>query len=257
MANVIDESISFETCKEGFEENFTEEFPSLSDFYPNNSTPKLIDQELVEDLQHGSKEQTSNEQQGFEVGHQVDGIVGGGAVLPSDQAKIYIKFPREGCSYTFEEASKLVFDRIPNSKGRKGHQFETAFVHPDDNHHMTAVNQCNVQDVMWLDDVAIEIAANKFPAYFVSPEDGAPTTDTNRFFVVVALEDGFRQEHENAWRRLTKSESFFLHLYDNLNNTEPDAFACSITSEELKLLPSSIHLQRNPVRWGLPSPDTP
>lgn len=107
---------------------------------------------------------------------------------------------------------------------------------------MTVVNQCNVQDVMWLDDVAIEvresqsllfdlsltnikqqIAANKFPAYFVSPEDGAPTTDTSRFFVVVALRDGFRQTHENAWRRLIKSEVFLLHLYDNLNNTEPDA----------------------------------
>ncbi|OPB39794.1 hypothetical protein A0O28_0096410 [Trichoderma guizhouense] len=45
--------------------------------------------------------------------------VGGGAVLPSDQAEIYIKFPREGCSYTFEETSKAVFDGFPNAKGRE------------------------------------------------------------------------------------------------------------------------------------------
>lgn len=53
MANVI-ELTSFETCKEGFEENSIEEIPALSDLYPNKSTPKLIDQELMEDLQHGS-----------------------------------------------------------------------------------------------------------------------------------------------------------------------------------------------------------
>lgn len=48
------ELTSFETCKEGFEENSIEEIPALSDLYPNKSTPKLIDQELMEDLQHGS-----------------------------------------------------------------------------------------------------------------------------------------------------------------------------------------------------------
>ncbi|KAJ4857593.1 hypothetical protein T069G_08490 [Trichoderma breve] len=65
------------------------------------------------------KEQIGNEQQDFEVGHQVDESLGGGAVLPSDQAEIYIKFPREGCSYTFEEASKAVLDRFSNAKGRE------------------------------------------------------------------------------------------------------------------------------------------
>ncbi|PKK45581.1 hypothetical protein CI102_13010 [Trichoderma harzianum] len=109
--------------------------------------------------------------------------VGGGAVLPSDQAEIYIKFPREGCSYTFEEASKSIFfDRFSNAKGRekgltvirvslayeacvtfkdlikanKGHQFETAFRQSDDNHHMTAVIQFEEHDFMWLDHVATE-----------------------------------------------------------------------------------------------------
>ncbi|KAL7791125.1 hypothetical protein V8C43DRAFT_65318 [Trichoderma afarasin] len=54
MASVIDESISLETFRERFKENSIEEFPSLSDIHPNNSTPKLIDQELMEDLQRGS-----------------------------------------------------------------------------------------------------------------------------------------------------------------------------------------------------------
>ncbi|KAL7906793.1 hypothetical protein GGI35DRAFT_482183 [Trichoderma velutinum] len=81
----------------------------------------------------------------------------------------------------------------------------------------------NVQDDMWLDDAAIEIAATKIPAYFVRPDSGAPAADTDRFFVVVAMRDGFRKEHDNAWRRLTKAGSFLAHLYDNPQNIEPDA----------------------------------
>ncbi|KAL6689635.1 hypothetical protein J3F84DRAFT_406729 [Trichoderma pleuroticola] len=51
----------------------------------------------------------------------------------------------------------------------------------------------------------------------------------NAFSLLSALRDGFRQEHENGWRRLTKSEVFLLHLYDNINNTEPDAkWPCNI-----------------------------
>lgn len=32
-----------------------------------------------------------------------------------------------------------------------------SYSYDDDNHHMTVVNQNNVQDVMWLDDAAIEV----------------------------------------------------------------------------------------------------
>lgn len=44
----------FETYKEVFGKNSIKDFPALSNPYPSNSTPKLIDQELVEDLQHVS-----------------------------------------------------------------------------------------------------------------------------------------------------------------------------------------------------------
>lgn len=198
--------------------------------------------------------------------------------MPYDHMRIHVQFPRDGCTYTFEEASKAVFDRFPNAKkqkgltvirvsltddarvtitgfgtpfanaddaqvegwvnqnkpiinnltlldvlhrktfyfvvsldvdvaskrfsvdrlpppivypygtdqewdvakfknlirANKGHQFKAAHSHSNDIHHMTAVNQSNVQDVMWLDDAAIEIAATKFPAYFVPPDSGAP-----------------------------------------------------------------------------------
>lgn len=37
------------------------------------------------------------------------------------------------------------------------------------------------------------------------------------------MREGFREEHDAAWRRLTKTESFLLHLYDDPDSTEPDA----------------------------------
>ncbi|KAL6796114.1 hypothetical protein GGI42DRAFT_104048 [Trichoderma sp. SZMC 28013] len=72
------------------------------------------------------------------------------------------------------------------------------------------------------------------------PTSFAPTPELLRrtliaFFTVVALRDGLRQEHENAWRRLTKSDSFLLHLFDNLENIEPDAkWECKIVDHPEK-----------------------
>lgn len=48
-----------------------------------------------------------------------DGSINGGSVVPTDHIRIHVKFPREGCSYTFEEASQSVFDRFPNAQGRE------------------------------------------------------------------------------------------------------------------------------------------
>ncbi|UKZ82056.1 hypothetical protein TrVFT333_009839 [Trichoderma virens FT-333] len=41
------------------------------------------------------------------------------SVIPSNHIHIYVGIPREGCSYTFKEAPKSVFDRFPNAKGRE------------------------------------------------------------------------------------------------------------------------------------------
>lgn len=49
----------------------------------------------------------------------VDSSVGGGSVVPTDHIRIYVRFPREGCTYTFEEASASVFDRFPDAAGRE------------------------------------------------------------------------------------------------------------------------------------------
>jgi hypothetical protein len=41
--------------------------------------------------------------------------------------------------------------------------------------------------------------------------------------MVVAMPHGFREERDAAWRRLSKTDSFVLHLYDDDENEEPDA----------------------------------
>ncbi|KAH0496386.1 hypothetical protein TgHK011_003749 [Trichoderma gracile] len=127
-------------------------------------------------------------------------------------------------------------------KSNKGHQFRETSRHDDDNHHMTTVNQNNVQDVMWLDDAAIEIATMKFPAYFVRPDLGTPTADTNVFFVVTAMQKRFTKEHEKAWGRLSKKEPLLLHLYDRSENSEPDAiWKCKIVDRPTKEPALALH----------------
>ncbi|KAM5349632.1 hypothetical protein ACJ41O_006137 [Fusarium nematophilum] len=110
----------------------------------------------------------------------------------------------------------------------KGHQFAPAFSHPDDLSHMTAAIQAQVQDVMWLDDAAEEIAKTTFPAYFINPSS-EDDTETKFFFVVVPLTKQFREEYEAAWRRLTKTEFFYLSLFDSHSDSKPTgSWECKI-----------------------------
>ncbi|KAL6824312.1 hypothetical protein J3E69DRAFT_366817 [Trichoderma sp. SZMC 28015] len=297
MANKIDELIPFETYKEGFEENSTEKFPSLSDFYPNNSTLKLKGQELVEDLQHGSirqprcfatfcsfkgrdmdpwvgfilglpfgKEQIGNEQKGFGVCHAFARGVGGGAasksvfdLFPNAKGRekgltvIRVSLADETCvtvsgfGMSFANADdaqiyvvvrlaphvaskRFSVDKLPPPivypygtdqewnvfkfknliKANGGHQFETADSQTDDNHHMTAVNQSNVQDVMWLDDAAIEIAVTKFPAYFVRRSSRTLTKDNMDLHRALTREQLLRLDGQKAARIYCRRQVIFI-----------------------------------------------
>ncbi|UKZ82049.1 hypothetical protein TrVFT333_009832 [Trichoderma virens FT-333] len=228
----------------------------------------------------------------------VDMAVGqGGSVIPCNQHRIAIKFPRRACSYLFSEAPKSILDRFPGAKSsKKGLTslrvclkdetcvtvtgFGLPFVNVEDaevegwvNDNKPIVDNYTVLDVLkqrsffividypvqytknklsedlwsppfsypygteqrWdIDkfkdlikaikgDQFAAIAAAKFPAYFVRPDSGVPTADTDRFFVVATMRAGFKKEHESSWRRLSETESFLLHLYDNAENSEPDA----------------------------------
>ncbi|KAG8167592.1 hypothetical protein KVR01_003281 [Diaporthe batatas] len=108
--------------------------------------------------------------------------------------------------------------------------FQPAYSFDDDNSHVAVVTQAVVQDVVWLDDAANEIADIKFPAYFVNSGPLADE-DTQSFYVVMPLTAEFRERFDSAWRRLTKVESFQLTLFSDESDDKAKAhWDCKIVN---------------------------
>ncbi|KAK5991591.1 hypothetical protein PT974_09876 [Cladobotryum mycophilum] len=127
----------------------------------------------------------------------------------------------------------------------KGQQFGPEYAYFDDNHHMTVVNQANLQDIMWLDDACIEIEKKKFPAYFVRPT-GAATANMERFYVVVATPLGFREQWGAAWRRLSQRSGFLLHFYNAVEDEDLAAkWACKIVDHPNIISALAYHQTRD------------
>ncbi|KAM0249672.1 hypothetical protein ACHAQJ_008969 [Trichoderma viride] len=96
----------------------------------------------------------------------------------------------------------------------KGPQFNPAWSFDNDNEHLAALTQSQVQDVIWIHKASQVIAKAKFRAYFINPQDCSPV-DCNQFYVLVPLGKEFMIQHENAWRMLTKSGFLKLRLFNN------------------------------------------
>ena len=67
--------------------------------------------------------------------------------------------------------------------------------------------------------VTSKIEKKRFRVYFVRPASVA-AAEAKQLYVVVPLTKAFREEHEAAWRRLTKAETFRLHLYDEMEDLD-------------------------------------
>lgn len=96
----------------------------------------------------------------------------------------------------------------------KGPQFARAWTFDNDNEHLAALTQSQVQDIMWVHDAAVEIAATSLRAYFV-PTRGGPVEECNFFYVVVPLGKEFMDKYEETWRRLTSSGLLTLNVWDH------------------------------------------
>ena len=70
------------------------------------------------------------------------------------------------------------------------------------------MTQIVVQDVLWLDDAVNGILARRMPVYFV-PQSSSDKS----FYVIVKGAAQVREDYLAAWRRLTKDESFNIHLF--------------------------------------------
>ncbi|KAL6824147.1 WD40-repeat-containing domain protein [Trichoderma camerunense] len=82
----------------------------------------------------------------------------------------------------------------------------------DDNDHLTAMTQSQVQDFVWLHAAADGIYKIKLRASFVSTS-GSPSSYIDDFYVVVQLKE-FPSRYDAALRCLLNSDTLCLHIYD-------------------------------------------
>ncbi|KAM0524166.1 hypothetical protein ACHAPE_001427 [Trichoderma viride] len=124
----------------------------------------------------------------------------------------------------------------------KGGQFKRAWSFDNDNEHLSALTQSQVQDVMWLHKASQEIAETKFRAYFINPQN-CPPAEASLFYAIVPLHNEFLAAYEDAWRALTKSGFLTLRLHDDKIDKEPAKWEARI-QEASKTLDI---LQNHPV----------
>ncbi|TFB02785.1 Regulator of nonsense transcripts 1 [Trichoderma ghanense] len=99
---------------------------------------------------------------------------------------------------------------LPETRGK---QFPPAMSFDDDNEHMAALTQSQVQDIMWVHKAALEIAEIPLRGYFVPAKDG-PIEECNFFYAIVPLDKAFLDKYEDAWRRLTKHPLLNLKVWE-------------------------------------------
>ncbi|KAF4976629.1 hypothetical protein FDECE_18452, partial [Fusarium decemcellulare] len=99
----------------------------------------------------------------------------------------------------------------------KGHQFVMSWSYHDDNAHLAALTQSQVQDMMWLDTAAREIRELKFPTYSIESQH----EDTMRYFAIMSPPTTFKTQYESALQRLVKDDSFQLLFFNSPEDDKP------------------------------------
>ncbi|KAF3070219.1 hypothetical protein CFAM422_006697 [Trichoderma lentiforme] len=89
-----------------------------------------------------------------------------------------------------------------------------AITFDNDNEHIAALTQCQVQDIIWVHKAALEIAEIPLQAYFVPARD-SPVEECNFFYAIFPPGKVFLEKYEEAWRRLTKDQLLTLNLWDD------------------------------------------
>ncbi|KAL6798046.1 P-loop containing nucleoside triphosphate hydrolase protein [Trichoderma sp. SZMC 28012] len=107
----------------------------------------------------------------------------------------------------------------------RGPQFAPAFSFDNDNEHLAAMTQSQVQDVMWIHKAAQDIADIRFRAYFINANEGARSDE---FYVVVLLDDGFMRRFKDTWQHLVKGEFLQLKMFDGPNDETPASWDAMI-----------------------------
>lgn len=104
--------------------------------------------------------------------------------------------------------------------GNKGPQFPPAWSFDNDNDHLTALTQSEIQDVMWIHQAAMEISQVFFRAYFIAP-NGVDPRVCQDLYAIVTLGKQFIEQHREPWSRLVNSWSLKLLLFDHEGDENP------------------------------------
>ncbi|KKP02303.1 hypothetical protein THAR02_05596 [Trichoderma harzianum] len=108
-------------------------------------------------------------------------------------------------------------EMLPKTKGPR---FAARWSFDNDNEHLAAITQSQVQDVMWIHNASQEISETMFRAYFVNAQERDPE-HSRRFYVIVALNKPFLNRFENEWRRLTKTGYLKLKIFESKGDNWP------------------------------------
>ncbi|OPB40617.1 hypothetical protein A0O28_0006970 [Trichoderma guizhouense] len=143
---------------------------------------------------------------------------------------------------------------LPETKGK---QFPSDITFDNYNEHMAALTQCQVQDIMWVQKAAFEIAEIPLRAYFVPARDG-PVDECKFFYAIVPLGKAFLEKYEEAWRRLTKDPLLTLNFWDDEQdeNCVSLEFPDQVADYKLKVEATCAFLPNarpsNPIAYGIP-----
>ncbi|KAL6699417.1 P-loop containing nucleoside triphosphate hydrolase protein [Trichoderma pleuroticola] len=128
--------------------------------------------------------------------------------------------------YPYGEEHSWSLERYDEQLPRnRGPQFVPAFSFDNDNEHLAAMTQSQVQDVMWIHKAAQDIAAIRLRAYFISANESA---QSDEFYAIVLLDDDFMLRFKDTWQHLVKDEFLQLKMFDGSNDETPASWDAMI-----------------------------
>lgn len=107
---------------------------------------------------------------------------------------------------TLHQSHREVFTNLS-----KGHQFHAAWSFDDNNSHIAAVTQAQVQDIFWLHEAVTDIKKVMMRAYFV--ESDPSRSKGTKEYAIVRMPEDFLASHDTAWRRLTNGSHLKLDMH--------------------------------------------
>ncbi|PNP55868.1 hypothetical protein THARTR1_04088 [Trichoderma harzianum] len=127
----------------------------------------------------------------------------------------------------------------------RGPQFTAALTFDDDNEHLAAMTQSQVQDIMWLYKGIQQVAETKLRTYFVNVEENSLINLIDEFYAIVPLGDNFIHRFRDIWPQLINNEFLQIKLFDSDGNEKPASWDAKIMEHPRDLAIMAHHQIRD------------